>query len=52
MDHALDLFVGERVAEGRHVTVESADRTATVDHRVPVAEWLDGVGRAIGEVGQ
>ncbi len=52
LDGPLDLLDRQRVAELRHVPIERANRSTLVDHRHPVRERLDRVGRAIGEVRQ
>ncbi len=51
-DGALDLILRECVAEGGHATIERAHRTAAMRHGHPVTQWLDGVGRAVGEIGK
>ena len=51
LDGSLDLVVGQRVAKCGHATVERAHLPAAMSHGHPVGEWLDGVDRAVGEIG-
>jgi hypothetical protein len=49
---ALDLLRGQGIAEGRHVTVKGAYRAAAMDDGNPIGKRLDGVRRAVVEVGK
>ena len=52
IQHALNLLVVQRFAEGRHELGEAARRAAIVDHREPVGIGLAGSEVAVAEIRQ